>query len=247
MAMMKDNFSTASGLYARYRPSYPPELYNFLLGLIPHKRYAWDCGTGNGQVACELSKYFQQVFATDISKAQLEHAPVIPNVKYSVQQAEHSDFKNDQFDLITVAQAIHGFDLEKFYKEVRRNLRPGGIICVMGYGRIQISDGIDEIITRFYEDILGSYWDPERKYIDQEYSTLPFPFKEIHTPKFECAFHWDLNHLIGYLNTWSAVKHFIARNHNNPVKEIEEKINHQWGDQNKRPVYFPIISRTGKL
>jgi ubiquinone/menaquinone biosynthesis C-methylase UbiE len=125
---MKDNFSIQSASYAAYRPSYPVELYNFLLPLVATKKNAWDCGTGNGQVAKVLSGYFVNVYATDISGQQINHAVKKNNIFYSVGEAEKACFGNDMFDMITVAQAIHWFDLDAFYKEVKRTLKPGGLL-----------------------------------------------------------------------------------------------------------------------
>ncbi len=72
---MKDSFSGHSAQYAQYRPHYPEAFYSFLVQLIPERNHAWDCGTGNGQVAVALSSYFKKVVATDISANQLAQAP----------------------------------------------------------------------------------------------------------------------------------------------------------------------------
>ena len=128
------------------------------------------------------------------------------NIRYSLQAAESTDFTNDFFDLIVVAQAIHWFDFEKFYAEVNRTLRKDGLLVVLGYGKLEVSEEIDAIITKFYREVIGPFWDKERKYIDENYQTIPFLFDEIKTPKFANIFEWTFEHLIGYLETWSAVK-----------------------------------------
>ena len=164
---MKDNFSTQADLYSRFRPDYCQQLYDFLLHLIPAKNTAWDCGTGNGQVAVKLSEYFEEVYATDISANQIKNAKKKKNIFYSIQKAEKTSFANHQFDLITVAQAIHWFDFEKFYAEVKRTLKPSGIIAVFGYNLCKINKETDKIIHNFYKNIIGPYWDDERKYFDK--------------------------------------------------------------------------------
>ena len=130
---MKDNFSKQSDLYSKFRPGYPKQLFEFLLPLLPVKKSAWDCGTGNGQLAVTLSKYFTEVYATDISAAQITNATKKRNIIYSVQSAEDTMLPDNKFDLITIAQAIHWFDFEKFYREVNRTLKHGGIIAIIGY------------------------------------------------------------------------------------------------------------------
>src|SRR5689334_1149416 len=114
---MKDNFSKQASLYARYRPVYPPELFSFILNHIEKKDSAWDCATGNGQTAKELAKHFDKVHATDISQKQLDQAEQASNIFYSLQAAEQTNFSDNQFDLVTVSQALHWFDFDKFYTE----------------------------------------------------------------------------------------------------------------------------------
>lgn len=244
---MKDNFSTQSDQYAKYRPTYPPELFDYLNAIVPHKHNAWDCGTGNGQIAQELAKTFDHVFATDISQSQIDNAAKAHNIHYSVQPAEKTNFKDQLFDLVIVAQAIHWFDFEKFYAEVKRTAKEGAFLCVTGYGRITIDEPIDQLITDFYTTVIGPYWDKERRYIDENYRTIPFPFKELATPAFVNVLHWDIEHLAGYLNTWSAVKHFIRHNGYNPVEKLIPAIAEQWGGIQVREVHFPLLLRMGKI
>lgn len=244
---MKDNFSTQSEQYAKFRPTYPIEFYDYLNTVIPHKNCAWDCGTGNGQVAIELAKTFEQVHATDISQSQIDHAQRAENITYSLQPAEATNFEANQFDLIIVAQAIHWFDFKTFYSEVRRVVKPKAKLCVLGYGRLEISHEIDNLITDFYTNTIGAYWDAERRYIDEHYKTIPFPFDEIPTPQFENRHQWQLEQLIGYLNTWSAVKHFIKQKGHNPVEALEQALIPLWKTGSIQEVRFPILLRIGTV
>ena len=244
---MKDNFSTESDKYAKYRPTYPKEFYNYVNSLLLEKNNAWDCGTGNGQVAYELAKTFNKVYATDISQSQIDNAIHVDNIYYSVQPAEQTNFQNNMFDLIVVAQAIHWFDFDSFYTEVKRTSKHNALICVIGYGRIKISEKIDEIITNFYTKVIGHYWDKERKYIDENYETIPFPFDEIETLDFENKYQWNLDHFMGYLNTWSAVKHFIKHNGFNPLEKLKQEIVPFWNNNEEKKVNFPMLLRIGKV
>jgi len=244
---MKDNFSSGSDQYLKFRPTYPSDFIDYLNALVRNKGNAWDCGTGTGQLAVELSRSFQHVFATDISRSQLDNALQADNISYSVQPAEHTHFRNKQFDLITVGQAIHWFDFEKFYAEVRRTAKDNAIFCAVGYRRIKVSEQVDSIITHFYENVLGGYWDAERQYVDENYATIPFPFSEIETPRFEIKLNWTFEHFINYFNTWSAVKHFIKRNGHNPVDALANEVKGHWGDMPMREVSFPLLLRIGRL
>lgn len=244
---MRDSFSSRSDLYAKYRPLYPAELYKWLLSHVKEKKYAWDCGTGNAQVAAELSKYFEKVFASDISEQQLAEAIKRTNIEYSVQPAESSNFSNSQFDLITVAQAIHWFDFEKFYNEVRRTLKPDGTVAIIGYGLIKINPVLDAIIQHFYENIVGRYWDAERRYIDELYTTIPFPFKERAAPVFAIVDDWTFDHLLGYFSTWSAVKNYIKHRNEDPIPLISDKLRSAWGNERLIKISFSILLRVGTL
>ncbi|GAB4347233.1 MAG: class I SAM-dependent methyltransferase [Flammeovirgaceae bacterium] len=245
---MKDNFSTQSDKYAKYRPTYPSDFFQFLYAHVQDKVNAWDCGTGNGQIAYELAKTFKHVYATDISQQQIDNALKAYNILYSVQPAEKTSFENELFDLIVVAQAIHWFDFDKFYAEVWRTAKDNALLCVVGYGKLEINEQIDNIISDFYENVIGSYWDKERKYIDENYKTIPFPFDELlQKPNFTISQHWTLEHLIGYLNTWSAVKHFIKQNSYNPVERLKTEIERFWDNEYIKKVSFPLFLRIGRI
>ncbi len=248
MKPLKDLFSVQSESYQKYRPTYPPELYADLLALIPTRTACWDCATGNGQVALELANHFDTVYATDISQKQLSQAPQKENIIYSLARAEKTSFANNQFDLVTVAQALHWFDFEKFNAEVLRVTKNGGILATWGYGLLNIDKKTDAFIAQFYSDILGVYWDAERAYIETAYTTIPFPFQEIkpHNHYF-IQTKWSLNDLEGYFNSWSAVQHYIAKNEENPVEWIVEKLEKYWAVNTVKEIKFPLFIRIGKI
>lgn len=244
---MKDNFSKQADNYVKYRPSYPAELFDFIMSHVQERKMAWDCATGNGQSAKELARYFDIVYATDISQNQLDNAKEAPNIFYSLQPAEQTDFPDNSFDLVTVSQALHWFDFEKFYAEVKRVGKPGSLIACWMYGKRTISPAIDAIISKkLYQQALGTYWDDERKFVDENYTTIPFPFKEITSPIFRIEFEWTSADLEGYLNTWSALQKFIAQNNYNPVDEIMKEIQTLWEGE-KMKVFFPIYMRMGRI
>lgn len=247
MKKPKDNFSNQSSLYAKYRPTYPPELYPFLLSLVNHRQAAWDCATGNGQVAAQLSQYFEKVYATDISQQQINNAVEKENIFYSIERAETTSFKDDSFDLITVGQAIHWFDFESFYQEVHRTGRNNCIIALIGYGLPVVDLTTDTILQNFYHNVVGQYWDKERIYIEEKYLTIPFPFKEINAPAMSGNYEWTLNEFAGYIESWSAVQHYIKANNENPMPLIKNELQKNWPGNSTKTIHFHTLLRVGKI
>jgi hypothetical protein len=242
---MKDLFSVTAKQYATFRPTYPKELYDFIYNHVAHFDTAWDCGTGNGQVARDLSIRFKNVYATDISTKQIENAYAAENISYSV-AAEEIDRPANSIDLITVAQAIHWFDREKFYNEVGRVAKKSALLAVWGYGLLGINEDIDGLLKDFYTNTVGPYWDKERKLIDHEYRTISFPFKEIPVPGFTFSFLWTQEELRGYLSTWSSVQKFYKQHGSNPVERLMERLHPHWS-QERMTITFPLFLRLGKV
>jgi SAM-dependent methyltransferase len=248
VARFDDHFSQRPAAYAQYRPRYPDELYAYLASIAPNRQRAWDCGTGNGQAAIELVKHFDQVIATDASPQQLAHALPHERIGYWVSRAEAMSLPAASVALVTVAVAVHWFDLESFYREVRRVLAPEGILAVWTYHLPIISPDIDRAVARFYADILSGYWPQRIRYLDQRYTTLPFPFKERTVPRFEMTAEWDLGQLLGFFDSWSAARRYEQAHGHNPIREVWQALSEGWGDpEQKRLVRWPLHLRVGSV
>lgn len=246
--MAKDLFSNQASLYAQYRPTYPNGLYEFIVQQVPDPKQAWDCATGNGQAAVELARYFEKVMATDISEKQLQQA--IPNEKitYSISTAEQTPFPDNSFDCITVAQAYHWFQFDAFEKEVRRVAKPGAVIAIWGYSLVVCAEeALNTLIRKFYRHTVGAYWDKERRYIDDHYTTVPFPYEALPSKEFQIDVQWNRGQLIGYFNTWSSVQHFIKAHQYNPVDELAIEIEKLWPGEEFKSFYFPLFLKLGKV
>jgi ubiquinone/menaquinone biosynthesis C-methylase UbiE len=237
---MKDNFSQQADAYAKYRPQYPEALFAYILNFVKEKNCAWDCGTGNGQSAQVLCRYFNTVIATDISQKQIDNAYKASNIFYAVAPAEKTTIAASSVDLITVSQALHWFNFELFYAEINRVAKPGALIAAWTYSLLKISDEIDAVLHDYHFNTLKNYWDAERKYVDENYRTIAFPFKKIDSPDFYIENLWTLADLEGYLNTWSALQKFIAAEGYSPVTAVIEKIKPVWGNHEKRRMIFPL-------
>lgn len=139
MSDFKDHFSGHAALYAQYRPQYPDDLFQWIATKAPARHLVWDCATGNGQAAVGLANYFEKVVATDASDKQIAEAQDLPNIHYEVADATHAPLHDHTADAVTVAAAAHWFDLDLFYKEVKRVLKPGGLLALWAYNVCQIT------------------------------------------------------------------------------------------------------------
>ena len=207
---------------------------------------AWDCATGNGQAAVALAHWFEKVIATDASAEQIRSASLSPRVKYHVAQAEQSGIRSQSVDLVTVAQALHWFDIPRFFAEAQRVLLPHGVLAVWAYNLFQIGPEIDALIHHFYDDVTGPFWPPERAVVESGYADIPFPFREIAPPEFEMRTQWNLDQVVGYLRTWSATRRFIAARRFDPVDVLAHELGSLWKDADvRRDTRWPLSLRVG--
>ncbi|HEX9651083.1 MAG TPA: class I SAM-dependent methyltransferase [Cyclobacteriaceae bacterium] len=243
----KDYFSKHSDLYLKYRPTYPVELFEYLSTLTQEHDLAWDCGTGNGQAATGLTKFYKNIFATDPSEEQIRNALPHKKIIYRVEKAEHSTLNNNSVDLITAAQALHWFEFDKFYAEAKRVLKENGIIAVWIYKLPLISCEIDKIIKHFHDYTVDEFWQFENRLVEKKYSTLHFPFEELPTPEFSIEKFLTLPELLGLIHSWSAVQRFIQKTGRDPVLELKDKLMTCWGlPEQKRKIKWKLTLKVGK-
>jgi len=244
----KDNFTTQSKAYAAYRPLYPETLFRYLAGECREHKLAWDAGTGNGQSAQKLALYFDQVYATDASSTQILNAFPLENISYAVANEQAPALKRRSVNLITVAQALHWFDTEVFYAEAERVLKRYGVLACWSYKLFRINPDVDREVDCLYKDILGNYWDPERRLVDTGYRTLSFPFREFRAPKIELMSTWDFENMLGFLSSWSAVANYKKRKGSDPIAVILDRLKAVWGESvEKKNVKWPLSIRVGRI
>jgi SAM-dependent methyltransferase len=245
--MTKDLFSLQASSYAKYRPTYPAELYEHILSLVRARETAWDCATGNGQAALALALHFNKVYATDLSAEQIRNATPHSKVEYSVAPCDRTPFSDHSFDLITVAQAYHWFDFDAFAREVGRVAKPEGILAIWGYHLGQCEDpAVQKLVEKFYDQTVGPYWDPERKYVEECYETIPFPYPQLSSRRFSIPLEWSREDLLGYLNTWSGVQHYIQARGTNPVEALAAELAPIWKGEGKKHFHIPLFLRVGR-
>jgi ubiquinone/menaquinone biosynthesis C-methylase UbiE len=244
----QDHFSGFANRYADFRPHYPAALFDYFATLVPRNSLVWDCACGNGQATLDLAQRFDRVVATDASREQIASATPHPKVEFRVAPAEQSGLPDGSIGLITVAQALHWFDLERFYAEAKRVLSPGGALAVWAYGiNVVEEDAVNQLVQDFYANIVGPYWPPERKLVEEGYRTITFPFTEITPPAFRMEARWTLDQLLGYFSTWSATNRFIKATGRNPLEPLSAALLRLWGDPSSpRLIVWPLSLRIGR-
>lgn len=254
---MASLFSEQAGIYAAARPRYPAQLYKLLASLTKDHKRAWDVGTGNGQAAVGLAEYYDEIIATDVSEAQLRYAEPRPNITYAAtnagplsrEEVEHLVGKDGSLDLITVAQAVHWFDLPSFYKHVQRLLKPGGIIAVWCYTVPEVNPNVDSVLANMYEESLPFWEQPALDLVNQGYKTLYFPFQPAlpgQPIRMNATKETNLEGYLGFLESWSAVN--TARNKGIELMDahVKEAFQAAWGSPSKiHTVTFPLYARIG--
>lgn len=241
-----DYFSAVALDYAQYRPHYPSELFAYLASTAPGRHLAWDCGTGNGQAAVALAEHFDQVVATDASPEQIAHAFPHERVTYRVEPAEAPGLETGSVDLITVALAVHWFDLDSFYRQARRVLARGGLLAVWIYHAPVITPEIDRVLAHLHEGVLADYWPERFHYVRDHYRTLPFPFEELSIPSYEMQADWDLGQLLGFINSWSGTRRYEEAHGTHPIQAVWPELAAAWGDADRtRSIRWPLFLRVG--
>lgn len=243
----RDLFSRDAASYATFRPRYPAVLFQWLAGLVTRRVQAWDCATGNGQAAVALAAHFDRVHATDASAQQIANAQSHARVTYRVALAEHSGLDSDSTNLVTVAQALHWLDRDAFFTEAGRVLGSGGVVAAWCYALARIEPRIDAHVDRMYHETLRHDWTPERRLVDEGYSSVAMPFARIETPAFVMQHSWTLAELLGYLGTWSAVVRHRERTNNDPLAALANLITPLWGPPDtRRMVTWPVSVIAGR-
>jgi ubiquinone/menaquinone biosynthesis C-methylase UbiE len=249
MSEFQDHFSSLAATYARHRPRYPRALFEHLVALAPGRELCWDCATGQGQAALSLAEWFERVVATDASAEQLAEAPAHPRVEFRRALAEESALADASVDLITVATALHWFDFDRFYAEVRRVAKPGAVLAAWAYGsRVEIEPPIDLALERFARESMGPWW-PERFHHQwTRYRDLPFPFPRLPAPELAAETFSSLDDLIGMVRSWSCVPRCAAATGRDPALELEAELLPLWGDRNlERRAVWPLHFAIGRI
>lgn len=247
--MADDHFSSVAQQYAQSRPTYPAELFDWLASCCAAHELAWDVGAGNGQASVALAGHFAHVLATDLSAEQIAQAEPHERIVYRAAPADRSGLDDRSADIVTVAQALHWFDLDPFYREVRRVLKPAGVFAAWCYGVLQVEgDAVDAAVQHFYGTVAGPYWPAGRRHVENGYAELAFPFAPLAAPPLWIRLEWDLAAFLGYVRSWSATARLRAQAGDAPLAAFERQLAGLWGDPAApREVRWPITMRAGRL
>jgi SAM-dependent methyltransferase len=241
-------FDRGGAEYARFRPQYPPALAAYLASVAPDRVLALDVGCGTGQLTLPLAREFERVVGADPGADQLANARPHERVLYVRAGAEHLPVADHSASLIAAAQAAHWFKLPAFYKEVRRVARKRGILALISYGVLSLEPPLDQPFRRFYGEVLGPYWPPERKLVDAGYAGMPFPFAELAAPQLEIEVEWTLPEFLGYVSTWSALLRAQQAGRPDLLHAFARELAPIWGEAgHKWRIRWPLNMRVGTV
>lgn len=249
----KDLFSGHADVYHAARPTYPEALFDWLAAQAPARELVWDVGCGNGQASVALAARFTHVRASDPSANQIANAQARPNIDYRVEPAERCSLADTSADLVTVAQALHWFDLPRFHAEVRRVLKPRGVFAAWAYAGCRVDAAVDAVVRRLYVDLTGPYWQPERAHVENGYRDLVMPFHGSGSfdgsaaPSFDMRMRWSAAQFLAYLRSWSGTQGYIKAHGVDPVALVEPELLEAWGDPvTPREVRWDFHLRCGR-
>lgn len=240
----KDHFSGHAGSYAEFRPGYPESLFAYLAAQCVGQELAWDCATGNGQAARSLAPYFSRIIATDASAEQVASASPHAKIDFRVAPAESSGLDTASANLVTVAQALHWFDIDRFFNEALRVLQPGGVLAVWCYERCNVNAACDETIEKVFAQT-EAYWPPERRIVDDRYQGITLPVAELPAEEFFMSASWSASDMLGYMRTWSASQRYLGATGEESTAQWEDELQERWG-LSAHQVRWPITLRAGR-
>ena len=241
-----NHFADGGDKYARRRPSYPPELAKALAEKCSQTDHVLDVGCGSGQLSVLLATYFDQVTATDPSHSQIKYARPHPKINYLVEPAEAMSLPARSVNLVVAAQAAHWFDLDAFYAEVKRIARPNCVLALLSYGVPSMRGDIGERLSRFYWNDIHEFWPDRRKHVETGYQTLDFPFEEDSLSGFAIKREWTRPDLLGYVDTWSAIKRAKSAQAYSRIEQFERDMAKLWPDDIQHHVTWPISARVAR-
>ncbi|XP_010036343.2 putative methyltransferase DDB_G0268948 [Eucalyptus grandis] len=260
---MAELFVKQAQQYVAARPSYPPQLFRFIASKTPARDLAWDAGTGSGQAAQSLAEIYGNVVATDTSPKQLEFAPRLPNVRYELTSPVMSMAELDRkvsaassVDLVTVAQALHWFDLPTFYRQVKHVLKkPHGVIAAWCYTIPEVDGPVNSVFRRFYSVDSNPYWDPARKLVDSEYRGIDFPFEPVEgmedtgPVRFVTERTMGVEDFLTYIRSWSGYQTAKEKGVELLSGDTVERFRRAWADdgEDKKVVKFPVFLKIGRV
>jgi len=241
----RDYYGGHAADYQQYRPTYPNPFIRQLVELAPDRDFAWDCGTGNGQVAVRLAEDFQSVLGTDLSSLQLEQARPHPQVTYRCCEAHDSGLEEQSASLVTVGTAVHWFDLDPFYEEVVRVLKPGGLLAVWTYGPDLVAPPeLGKELRELAQGVLRDYWPPGIEWVNKQYTDLPFPFPPLELEPVPFLMNWNFEDLWGWIDTWSAVRRYREREGKDPLAGLRPRLKPYLADSG--PLQLPLYFKVGR-
>ncbi|MEL0637130.1 methyltransferase domain-containing protein [Marinomonas sp. TI.3.20] len=238
----------SSGIYSRARPTYPAELYYWLSHQVKSSGVVWDAACGTGQASIDLAAYFDKVEASDISESQIAEATPHRKVHYQVFPSEKTNYPDHYFDAVCIGHALHWFDLDLFWQEVKRVLKPGGLLVCWGYNWLTVGEQEDLVISEHVLSHLSSYWPVQSRLLWNQYRDIQFPFEPIDVPKFDLYCNWSVSQTMDFIRSWTAAQLLIQDEGDDFLVQANTVLRSVWSDPlHKKQIHLPFFVRAGRM
>jgi hypothetical protein len=146
-----------------------------------------------------------------------------------------------------VAAAIHWFDLDRFYGEVGRVTRRGGVLAAWTYHVAHVGPPLDGVLWPFYRDVVARHFAAGARMVDARYEGITLPGKALPAPAFRVSVRWSADEVLRFVRTWSGVQSYMAAAKQDPVAQIAKAVRDVFGsDHSVQEVSWPLYLRAAR-
>jgi len=160
---MDANFGLTADDYAKYRAGFPDAFFErvFADGYVKPNASLLDLGTGTGTLARGFAGRGCRVTGADRSEQMIQQAKELSlaqglDVDFRVAAAEETGLPDSSFDIVTAGQCWHWFDRPRAAGDVKRILKPNGMVIIAHFDWLPLKDNIvdltEKLVLKFNPD-----------------------------------------------------------------------------------------------
>lgn len=200
-------FGNLGKQYAEARQGFPEEVISWLWSFLPNRNaHILDLGCGTGISTRQIAERGGIVVGCDKDELMIAEAKKTDDgLEYLVATAENLPYNNAEFYAVTAFSAFHWFANEKAISEIKRILKPKGVMYVVNKNDIgDFKKGYKEIIRSVLQQDLP---EAKKNYLPEKFLAEK-GFEDIQVKDFETSEYFTLPQAIDYLQSvsiWNLV------------------------------------------